>query len=397
MEIYKRKHNNKGITLVALIVTIIIMLILIGVGIVIVIDGGYIGTANDAVENRNSKVKNEQNSIDYLMEELDDIKDPIVDPEEPTDPDDPEIPTDPDCNGPEICRNMALCTECTTCGGDGIMEIEREVADYWIGISSANHCNICKTGPYYGNDEPHLSFSSGHCEYCGAYIYRHNYGDWSTSYYYHTWCEAAHEPGCPVLDSYTTCDDCQGTCSVHNISGIHYYCEEHNVVHITSAHYVQAHNTASICYGDYTSQVVDCEHCENGICNGILSGNFTRNGSGSDSSRSNCELCGENMTSSYADYECDFCYNSYTIYICSYCSGDNPDDETLEKWANAEFSEEECEYCYGTGLVTKKTYTGYCTEHDAEGIHYYCDTHSYIGPIKEHGYCSHGKALPHNN
>ena len=48
---YRNRYNSpKGITIVALIVTIVIMLILVGVTVTIAINGGLIGTAKDSKE-----------------------------------------------------------------------------------------------------------------------------------------------------------------------------------------------------------------------------------------------------------------------------------------------------------------------------------------------------------
>ena len=46
---YRNRYNSpKGITIVALVVTIVIMLILVGVTVTIAINGGLIGTAKDS-------------------------------------------------------------------------------------------------------------------------------------------------------------------------------------------------------------------------------------------------------------------------------------------------------------------------------------------------------------
>ena len=48
---YRNRYNSpKGITIVALVVTIVIMLILVGVTVTIAINGGLIGTAKDSKE-----------------------------------------------------------------------------------------------------------------------------------------------------------------------------------------------------------------------------------------------------------------------------------------------------------------------------------------------------------
>ena len=63
-------RQNKGITLIALIITIIIMLILVGVTIDVAIDGKIFNTAKEAVDKTNEKTEEEQNRIDELTNEL---------------------------------------------------------------------------------------------------------------------------------------------------------------------------------------------------------------------------------------------------------------------------------------------------------------------------------------
>jgi len=57
----EKKTNSKGITLVALIITIIVMLILVGVSIQVVINSNLIGTAQDAA-NRTETAYEEEGS-----------------------------------------------------------------------------------------------------------------------------------------------------------------------------------------------------------------------------------------------------------------------------------------------------------------------------------------------
>ncbi len=68
------KRSQKGITLVALVVTIVVMLILAGVSITALLgDDGIISKANDAANLMNEAIQSEQNEIDVLLNELDDI------------------------------------------------------------------------------------------------------------------------------------------------------------------------------------------------------------------------------------------------------------------------------------------------------------------------------------
>ena len=68
-------RGQKGITLVALVITIIVMLILVGVSITIAMNGGLFDTARSAATNTNTAAKAEQNlangSIDYRVDKDD--------------------------------------------------------------------------------------------------------------------------------------------------------------------------------------------------------------------------------------------------------------------------------------------------------------------------------------
>ena len=62
--------KNNGITLIALIITIIILLILVGVSINLAIKGDLFGSAEKAVSGTNDKTAQEQTRVDELMGEL---------------------------------------------------------------------------------------------------------------------------------------------------------------------------------------------------------------------------------------------------------------------------------------------------------------------------------------
>ena len=66
--------KNKGITLIALIITIIILLILVGVSINLAIKGNLFGSAEKAVSGTNDKVAQEQTRVDELMGELERVE-----------------------------------------------------------------------------------------------------------------------------------------------------------------------------------------------------------------------------------------------------------------------------------------------------------------------------------
>ena len=64
------QNRNEGITLIALIITIIILLILVGVSINLAIKGDLFGSAEKAVLGTNDKTAQEQTRVDELMGEL---------------------------------------------------------------------------------------------------------------------------------------------------------------------------------------------------------------------------------------------------------------------------------------------------------------------------------------
>lgn len=66
-------RKNKGITLIALIITIIILLILVGVSVNLLIKGDLFGSAEKAVNGTNAKVEEQQNRVDDLMGVLEDV------------------------------------------------------------------------------------------------------------------------------------------------------------------------------------------------------------------------------------------------------------------------------------------------------------------------------------
>ena len=69
-----QNKKQKGITLIALIITIVILLILAAVTIDVAIDGKLFDTAKDAVDRTNDRVAEEQGTIDELMNEWDKLQ-----------------------------------------------------------------------------------------------------------------------------------------------------------------------------------------------------------------------------------------------------------------------------------------------------------------------------------
>ena len=64
-------RREKGITLIALIITIILLLILVGVSLNLLIKGDLFGSAEKAVSGTNAKVEEQQTRVDDLMGQMD--------------------------------------------------------------------------------------------------------------------------------------------------------------------------------------------------------------------------------------------------------------------------------------------------------------------------------------
>lgn len=78
-------NKKQGITLIALIITIIILLILVGVSVNLLIKGDLFGSAEKAVKGTNAKVEEQQSAVDELMKELENVQKPgkTEEPEQP--------------------------------------------------------------------------------------------------------------------------------------------------------------------------------------------------------------------------------------------------------------------------------------------------------------------------
>ena len=74
-------RKNNGITLIALIITIIILLILVGVSVNLLIKGDLFGSAQKAVSGTNAKVEEQQTAVDELVGELDEVEKEIEEQE----------------------------------------------------------------------------------------------------------------------------------------------------------------------------------------------------------------------------------------------------------------------------------------------------------------------------
>ena len=66
--------KNRGIALIALIITVILLLILVGVSVNVIIKGNLFSNAQKAVDGTNAKVNEQQTIIDELMNEWDEIE-----------------------------------------------------------------------------------------------------------------------------------------------------------------------------------------------------------------------------------------------------------------------------------------------------------------------------------
>ena len=123
-------RKNKGITLIALIITIIILLILVGVSINLAIKGDLFGSAEKAVSGTNDKTAQEQTRVDELMNELNQV-------------------TQSQCKhiwGDEKIIKVATCTgagekqrTCTQCGKIEKIEIPELGHNYING-----KCSVCE-------------------------------------------------------------------------------------------------------------------------------------------------------------------------------------------------------------------------------------------------------------
>ena len=83
-------HHSSGITLVALVVTIVVLLILAGVTITSLLgDDGIIKKAGEAANKMNEAIQTEQSELNALIEELNNI---MAGHEEDDTPDEPEVP-----------------------------------------------------------------------------------------------------------------------------------------------------------------------------------------------------------------------------------------------------------------------------------------------------------------
>ena len=82
-KIFRKGSKQSGITLVALVVTVVVLLILAGISIRLVFDNnGIINRAGEGKEKYGQAKENEQTDLDNVLEWMDEMdKPPIVEPE----------------------------------------------------------------------------------------------------------------------------------------------------------------------------------------------------------------------------------------------------------------------------------------------------------------------------
>ncbi len=85
-----RRKKERGITLIALIITIIVMLILVTVTVTSAINGGIFKKAGEAVSKTKDSMKNEQDAVNQLLAEMEKYQSG-ENPNTQTDPDGPSI------------------------------------------------------------------------------------------------------------------------------------------------------------------------------------------------------------------------------------------------------------------------------------------------------------------
>ena len=86
-----RGKKERGITLIALIITIIVMLILVAVTVTTAINGGIFKKAGEAVSKTRDSMKNEQDAVNQLLAEMEKYQSGGGNTGTPTDPDGPSI------------------------------------------------------------------------------------------------------------------------------------------------------------------------------------------------------------------------------------------------------------------------------------------------------------------
>lgn len=124
-------NSNKGITLIALIITVIVLLILAGTAISISINGGDIfGRASQARESWNTAVANEQNKINEVWNILDSMTGGNGEATPTTTPEDTPTPTPAGITMTLKANNEATGTEVTITEANFAQHLGKIVTNY---------------------------------------------------------------------------------------------------------------------------------------------------------------------------------------------------------------------------------------------------------------------------
>ena len=263
--------KNRGITLIALIITVILLLILVGVSVNVIIKGNLFSNAQKAVDGTNAKVNEQQTIMDELMNEWDEMEVDFCSHIWK----DGETLLEPTCTEAgkkqKVCENCGKLLEveipalghnyenrvCTRCG-EKELGCENHTFGDWVITKNATcvaegskkrTCTVCgveevETIPTTGH-----KWANGKCTVCGeALVIGANIN-------YH---EYISESGGTVSASYTStktargstdASDSNATYSVVNNSGIQWIVlgEENGQIKITTKNIVQPTS------GGYTS------------------------------------------------------------------------------------------------------------------------------------------------
>lgn len=149
---------------------------------------------------------------------------------------------------------------------------------------------------------------------------------------------------------------------------------------------------------EYSSSTVTCTDCKGEgklPCPGQLEWTHAAAHEGR-----NCDICGSRMPKAYAGlYICNKCGHNILstqgehYFVCLKCSS----TLTAKPCPCDTNCSIECSTCEGSGSVTVRD--TYCPVHTSAKVnHYYCSTHSVnCGSSSSHSYCSHGRTTKHDD
>ena len=164
----KKSLQEKGITLIALVVTIIILLILAGVTLNIALsDGGLFNKTQEAADKYKTAQKDEEDALTELEKKLEGYTDNKPSPSTPTEPTPEEIPlvttfnnfTTKNEEAKDSLGNLIMIPKGFKFAGkdgdtvkEGIVIQDSEGNEFvWIPVSNIDGDNNAKTGPNSGN------------------------------------------------------------------------------------------------------------------------------------------------------------------------------------------------------------------------------------------------------